>query len=778
MENDSQRVGLIRDLSLFDITMVGVGAMIGAGIFVLTGIAAGTAGPALILAFVLNGIITVFTAMVYAELGSAIPEAGGGYLWVKEGLPAWNAFLAGWMSWFAHAVAGSLYALGFGAYFHLMFEALGFPTFGLSADLFEKLFAVAAVLAFTGINFKGVSETGKIGNAVTLGKIVILAIFIISGIVAVVRHPVYLEKFTPFAPNGMSGVLTAMGLTFIAFEGYEIIVQAGEEVVDPKKNIPKAVFLSLAIVVPIYILVAFAAVGAVVTPSGEPTWQWLASHAELGLAEAARQFMPLGTTLLLIGGLLSTMSALNATTFSSTRVAFAMGRDRNLPDLFGYIHERTRTPFLALAFSSVLILFMALAMPIEKVAAAADVMFLLLFLQVNIAVLTIRKKFGDKLDYGYLTPFFPYVPILGIVTKLFLAVFMFNYSPMAWFFVIGWIAAGLLIYHFYAAPREHEKVATPVVLEERAAVAEKGFGVLVAVARPETMTPLIDIASRIARAKDGHLLLLHVATVPWQTPLRGNRRIIERVRPVIDAASAEAERREVASKTLVRVGHNPSAGIIHTVAEQHVNFLVMGWRGRSQHPNTVIGRNIDEVIEHSRCNVLIAHQHVKIPARHILVPVAHPSNAPQLVGIARLLSDTTDPQRTITVIYVVKPDLPSGQLQEQVDKLKESLAKRAFFDPPEAAISLDEQRITFEVVKSHSIVKAVSARTKEADLVIIGSSQRGWLYRRVFGNVAYQVAQRAQCPVIMLNTGTGPIRFGIQRFFQFFRDAEDAPTTA
>jgi len=105
-------VGLRRDLSLFDITMIGVGAMIGAGIFVLTGEAAGIAGPALILSFALNGVVTIFTAMVYAELGSAIPEAGGGYLWVKEGLPGANAFLAGWMSWFAHAVAGALYALG------------------------------------------------------------------------------------------------------------------------------------------------------------------------------------------------------------------------------------------------------------------------------------------------------------------------------------------------------------------------------------------------------------------------------------------------------------------------------------------------------------------------------------------------------------------------------------------------------------------------------------------------------------------------------------------
>lgn len=137
-------VGLSRDLSLFDITMIGVGAMIGAGIFVLTGEAAGVAGPALILSFALNGIVTIFTAMVYAELGSAIPEAGGGYLWIKEGLPGSNAFLAGWMSWFAHAVAGALYALGFGAFVYELLRMIDVPLlqYGIDLTLGKKLFGV------------------------------------------------------------------------------------------------------------------------------------------------------------------------------------------------------------------------------------------------------------------------------------------------------------------------------------------------------------------------------------------------------------------------------------------------------------------------------------------------------------------------------------------------------------------------------------------------------------------------------------------------------------
>ncbi|HKJ88313.1 MAG TPA: amino acid permease, partial [Gammaproteobacteria bacterium] len=408
----------------------------------------------------------------------------GGYLWVKEGLPGPNAFLAGWMSWFAHAVAGSLYALGFGSYLGLVFKEFGVTLFGLTGGQLEKPFAIVIALMFIAINFKGVSETGLAGNIVTVAKVLILMLFIGSGLWAMAHAPSSWDKFTPFTPRGLGGVVEAMGLTYVAFEGYEIIAQAGEEVKNPKRNIPRAVFWSLAIVIPVYLLVGITAVGATHTGTAQASWQWLGEHKELGLAEAARQFMPLGTTLLLVGGILSTMSALNATTFSSTRVSFAMGRDRNLPDFFSKVHEGTRTPYLALLASGGLILFMAVAIPIEDVAAATDVMFLLLFLQVNVAIITIRRKYGDKLDYGFLIPFFPVLPIVAIVLMLGIAAYMFRFSPTAWFFVGGWIAVGLGIYYGYARKREREKRVTPVVLREEApsVVGEERYRVLVPVA--------------------------------------------------------------------------------------------------------------------------------------------------------------------------------------------------------------------------------------------------------------------------------------------------------
>ncbi len=442
---------LTRDLSEFDVTMVGVGAMIGAGIFVLTGIAAGIAGPALILAFLFNGFLTYLTASAYAELGSAVPEAGGGYLWVKSAMGNYQAFLGGWMSWFAHIVAGSLYSLGFGSYlaFLLTESRIIDPKF---EALIATVTAIIIILIFAFINFLGSSETGKAGNIITILKLMVIGVFVISGLyVIILNFNESLTHFNPFFPKGLGNMFMAMGLTFIAFEGHEIIVQTGEEVENPRTSIPRAIFKALMIVIPIYVLVAFTALGAI--SSDIPTWEFLGEHKELGLAEAARQFMPLGVTLLIFGGLISTLSALNATTYSSARVSFVMGRDRLLPEPFGEVNRWRRTPHIALFASMTVMIIVAVFLPIQSVAAAADVMFLLLFLQVNVSLLRIRKKYGNSLIYGYQVPLFPLLPILAIIGKIFILAYLLLLEPIAIVGTLIWLTLGTAIWFGYSKPK-------------------------------------------------------------------------------------------------------------------------------------------------------------------------------------------------------------------------------------------------------------------------------------------------------------------------------------
>ncbi|MCY4144910.1 MAG: amino acid permease [Chloroflexi bacterium] len=779
--DSSQGVGLVRSLGLFDITMIGVGAMIGAGIFVLTGIAAGTAGPALILAFALNGVITVLTAMVYAELGSAIPEAGGGYLWVKEGLPGPNGFLAGWMSWFAHAVAGSLYGVGFGGFiYELMRILLLDPAahhdehvgvflqaplqlpFGLAlteAELVQKLFAVLIILLFLYINYRGTSETGAVGNIVTVLKVIIIGIFIISGLFVIFGEPARLESFQPFDPNGIIGIVSAMGLTFIAFEGYEIIVQAGEEVREPRKNIPRAVFLSLAIVVPIYMLVAVVIIGAVDPPAGVPIFEWLGDLGEIGIARAAAQFMPFGTFLIMVGGLLSTMSALNATTFSSTRVSFAMGRDRALPDSFSSVSSTTRTPHVALGWSGVLILFVALTLPIEDVAASADIMFILLFLQVNLAVITIRGKYGKDLKYGFLLPFFPILPMIAIGMQFLLLLSLFNVSILAWIYAAVWVGGGLLIYFFYANPRQERAHRTPVLQQTEllTPVADAPYRVLVPVANPSSLTTLLPPAVRAAKLHDGKVTLLHIVTVPSPTPLSSGYRYLQASDALQKQAIAMVADEDVAVEYIVRVARRVAPAIIDTAREQHADLVVIGWSGTMNiEGKTTLGPNIDGVLSAINCDVMMLQPGDTAAATRILMPVAEPSQVAYSLGLVQQIS--TDLQ--LDLLHVFSTGATSAQRERTTRALQRQID----------AIKVAGNQVNLLLEQSPDRIGAIVQAAENYDYVVLGTTREPRVRQRLTGgNTTMIIAERTDTPVLLLNPETSPIEFGLQQAFDYLR---------
>ena len=268
--------------------MIGIASMIGGAIFVLVGPGMAEAGPALMIAFLINGVITLFTALTYAELGSAFPATGGGYRWVREGLPRPNAYISGWMAWFGHTIAGSLYAVAFGSFFGHLLKTSEIIDSSFPLPI-EKLLAAAAIIIFTVVNIRGSSDTGKVGNAITFTQIIIIAVLIGAAIAAMTfTNPDWPTNFSDFFPAGVTGLALAMGLTFIAFEGYEIISQAGDEIKNPKKNIPRAILISLAIVVTLYILFTFVFIGGLSQNDvGVPSWEFIGGFGELGIIEAA-----------------------------------------------------------------------------------------------------------------------------------------------------------------------------------------------------------------------------------------------------------------------------------------------------------------------------------------------------------------------------------------------------------------------------------------------------------------------------------------------------------
>jgi amino acid transporter len=551
--------------------MIGIAGMIGGAVFVLIGPAIGLAGGAVIIAFIVNAIITLFTAMAYAELGSARPEAGGGYLWIREGLPRPNAFISGWMAWFAHIVAGSLYAVAFGAFVYSLLKIIAGDQAFIGIVPVDKLIAVASIVAFTYINVKGTSETGKTGTIVTIIQLGTIVALILAGFWTMYANPSWTANFADFMPLGIAGIMAAMGLTFIAFEGYEIIVQTGEEVKNPKKNVPRAIFISLGIVVVLYCLVAFVSIGAIF-PDGIASWKFIGENGELGIMRAAELILPYGAFIVLAGGIVSTLAALNATTFSSSRVALAMGRNYNLPHLLSLIHSTNRTPYIATIVSGVIMAVVAYALPLDQIAIAAGLMFLLLFAQVNVAVMNIRRIYGDKLDYGFKTPFFPVISIIAVFLNLGLAVYLLVTQPLSWVITILWVVVGFALYRMYTFKKEIEHYA-PVVTSA-GDIQRKHYRILVPFT-PENPDRLIRYAIRVAKDMDGDVSILRIITVPNQTPLSAGVAFAEAARKSFEPLQKILDEANILNHYLVRISHDPIEAILATIEEQRINLLVM-----------------------------------------------------------------------------------------------------------------------------------------------------------------------------------------------------------
>lgn len=767
-KGDSEPVTeLARDMGLMHVTMIGVGAMIGAGIFVLTGLAAGVAGPALILVFALNGLVTGLTAMSYAELGSCFPEAGGGYLWVKEALPQPNGFLSGWISWFAHAVACSLYAVAFGAFGIDLLDMAGVDfsrllprVFGSEPHVFgAKLVAVIITVLFVYINFRGAKETGQAETLVTILKIVVIALFIGFGIYAIFfgqQPEPWQRHFQGFFQKGPLGIIMAMGLTFIAFEGYEIIAQCGEEVKNPKKNIPRSIFLSLLIVVPIYILVAFVALGAVSPEGGQPTWQYLGEKGELAMIEAAENFMlgRVGRIIFLIGGLFSTMSALNATIYSSSRVSFAMGRDHNLPGLFGRIHHKKRTPHLAVFISGAFIILMAVALPIEDIASATDAMFLLLFIFVNLAVVNLRKNRPD-LDRGFKVPLFPYIPFIATFLNLALAVFLFFYRPIGVWVCVGYLLIGILIYYIYSQRKEFVAKAVPLVHAEHPVitVGPCHFHILLPVANEKTVKQLQRFAIRMAKAYTADITTLNVIHVPAQLPPSEGRKYLSKSRNLLERAIDIAEAEEIPVYALIKLTHNIPKAIIETCKERKIDLMVLGWEGERPARDRVFGTILDDIILNTVCDIALVCRAPtkKAEIDRVLIPVSNIKYASLSFKVAEaLLGEKKAP---IVLFHATQ--------SEQVDAIQEKYRE----DLQKLKNDINPERYRIVVKKAQSVVAAILEETRKHDLIIMGAPEEGLVRRAIFGDMPVQIARATDVPIILTKKYTGHIKSWFQKFF-------------
>jgi len=379
--------------------MLGIGGAIEASVFVMLGHATELAGTALVVALIICGVINLFTMCSYAELGSAIPKAGGEYTFAKAAYGGFISFLTGWFEWISNMFYAALSAVGF-AYIIWYVIPINRP-----------LTAIIIIAIFTVINIRGVEEVGK-SQALMVGTLLaILIVFTLHGLSIPEA-----QAFQLSSPGGPLGVIQATAFIFVVYLGAEAIGVAQAEIKTPEKTIPRAIFLSAVVLLVIYPLIAYA-MFRIVPPeaiSGEYSPLIYAAQVSMG---------DLGKVALIIAGTIAALSSVNTSIMAQSRVAYALSRDGYFPKALLRIHHKFSTPHVAVVVGSIFTAVLSATGVINFVGYATDFGFIIGFALVNLSLMKLRKE-KPLLNRPFKVPFYPFTPIAGIVTSLFLLIFI------------------------------------------------------------------------------------------------------------------------------------------------------------------------------------------------------------------------------------------------------------------------------------------------------------------------------------------------------------------
>jgi len=745
-KNSAIKFRLARVLGLSDVTLIGVGALLGGGIFTLTGLALSYAGPSLILVVVLNGIIALMTAMAYAELGSSFPEAGGAFVWVRKGLGNLPGHITGWVSWFANAVACGLYSLSFAFYFCFMLFSVILPFFGISfsfneGSVFQKIIAVAIIVLIGWVNYKGVAGTSRLGKIIVYLEILVLGTFIFFGLLSFFKKPDLQASFIPLFPMGLFGLFSAMGLMYIGFEGSEIIVQSGEELKNPRKNIPRAIFFSLGIICILYSLVIFSALG------GGPNWQILSAAGQGALVKASNFFMPGLEWIIIFGGLLAAFAALNATIFSSSHVSFSMGRAGALPSFLAKIHPQNRTPYIAIIISTILVIFVAGLLPLKEVAAVTDLLFIFLFIQLHLALIALRKKLPD-VPRPFKMPLYPLPSLIAIAAYGVLIYQFFNVSPVGLAVVLLWLFAGFLIYFSYSKPVEIEKVGKEIFFEETFRTTERKADRILLPIYPDTnWRNLLNLALIFAKQKDAEIFILSVKKVPFHLPLRVKEDEIEDDKRFLEEALNLCKDCGVNAHAVLMTSRSISRAIISMIQRERPSFLLMGWKGHTRLTKAgqkVFGRELDIILREVDCDLIVTRLGQLNDLKTILLPCAPGPHLRILGQTAKVIAEAFDSK--IKAVFVTSKKW--AEKSDPEEKLNQCVSSMEI----SSQIPLKTQVLYAKQSSPRDIAYQIVQESQNHGCILMASARMKLFREMIFGNVTEIVARNSTCSLIIVKS--------------------------
>jgi APA family basic amino acid/polyamine antiporter len=386
-------------LSMLSAVAFAVGTMIGAGVFVLSGLVIDIAGPSAILSYTIGGIIIIFSGLSYATLASIFPEDGGGYLYVKKMLGGFIGFMAGWGMYVFLMIACAFVMIGFGIYLNLL----------LGMHLDPRVFALVGLVALTLINLRGISEVGKAEIVMVVTKVAILLILVIVGLTQISG-----SDYVPFAPNGAGSVITGVTMVFFAYTGFQVAAMMAGEVKESSRKVPMAILISIALVMVIYVGVIVALLAAN-----------LPNYGSESVFDAAVVFLgPLGGTVVALAATISTLSSANANIVGSSRITMEMASEEQLPGRFARLRngQPVNSIILGAGISAVFIIWGSLDFIID----VTNVSILATMMLVNIsAFIMIRRKEKVPAERSYFRiPFGVLFPVLGAASCLLMIILL------------------------------------------------------------------------------------------------------------------------------------------------------------------------------------------------------------------------------------------------------------------------------------------------------------------------------------------------------------------
>jgi basic amino acid/polyamine antiporter, APA family len=753
-----------RTVGLLGATGIGVAATIGGGIFVLGGVAVAEAGPAAVLAFALNGVIALLTALSFAELATAFPENGGPYVYARRTFSVRTAFGVGWVLTLAHVGAAVLYALGFAVYAVAALQALlpgaTAPPAEGGVRAFTLLLAVGATAVYGVRLSRGSAAGGQVEN---VGKLPVFAILIAAGLAAVVqRGPAEaLAPLTPFFERGFTGVVAAMGFTFITLQGFALIAGVAGEVKSPRRTIPVAMFASLAIALGIYIPLMLVVTSVGIPPGAESAATFARGDPDTFFAVAASGYLgSFGFWLVTVAAILSTLSALRANLLAGSRLTLAMARHRTLPRALEGLHSSTRAPVPAIAFACISTALVILMVPgLAAAGAAASLIFLISFGLTHFCAWQVRRRAGGRIRGAFTTPLYPLVPLLGIAACGGLVLFQLVIVPVAGLLLLLWLGFGAFVYAGFLSGRA-EALDAAVAGGDPHLSRLRGDRptVLVPLANPARAGGLASVASALAPRQVGRIVLHQVVVAGEQTEEDRLRSAMDEGNTALSNALVRTRREGVQTDLLLTVAPEPWTEIARTARDQRVSSVLLGLAhapraGADPEDAGTPAHPIDRLMESLPCDVALLHAGDDFDldgVRRVLVPLSgrtdHDPLRARVIGtLARKGLDR------LTFLHVLAADA-------SLDVERRALAALRVYVQDEA-----RGRGAAAVSRAEDPIAEIVTRAAAYDLLVLGTTRpRGG--RSQIGALLARMVRESPCPVLILSRPPAPGGRGARAF--------------